>query len=303
MRTSTILLLTLAACERSAPTTDAQASPAKAAALSSATPRQPIGFAESPTIRLLEIAGDMRLSDAERARLADLERRARVADADAAAKDDAGIRTLLVQHAKANAIGRAQIRHKVRVELHFGRAKLSDPLPIALLDRHDPVLVEDRARRELVTLADIRALDASNRFIARIAGIQVPALTEAPGERAELQRRYRADASLRTALTYAGPRHAMMVAAMDGLPSAKRAEIDRIIREQVRSPEDAANAARGVEHAVILAQQRKAQQARNSAALADFKRWIHQRNQVTLGMARLDGVMKVLNTENTYFPR
>jgi hypothetical protein len=128
-------------------------------------------------------------------------------------------------------------------------------------------------------------------------------MTEKPGERAELQRRYMADASLRTALTHAGPRHAMMVAAIDGLPAAKRATIDRVIREQVHTPEDAANAARGAENAVVLAEQRRAQRARNAAALADFNRWIYQRNQVTLGMAKLDGMMRVLNTENITYPR
>ncbi|WP_199560336.1 hypothetical protein [Sphingomonas psychrotolerans] len=54
---------------------------------------------------------------------------------------------------------------------------------------------------------------------------------------------------------------------------------------------------------MILAQQRKAQQARNTAALADFNRWIQHRNAVTLETARLDGMMRVLDTENTYFPR
>jgi len=303
MRAMLTMLLFLAACDRSVPAADAKASPAGIAPQRQAPPPQPAAVPETPTIRLLEIAGDMRLSDAERAQLVALETRERAGDAAAGAKDDADLQTLLAQYSEANAIGRAQIRHKVRVELHFGRAKLSDPLPITLLDRHDPVLVEDQARHELVTLADIRALDASNRFIARIAGIDAPDMTEMPGERAELQRRYQTDAALRTALTYAGPRHAMMVAAIEGLPPAKRAEIERIIREQVHSPEDAANAARGAEHAVILAQQRKAQQARNAAALADFQRWIHQRNQVTLEMARLDGMMRVLDTENRYFPR
>jgi hypothetical protein len=129
MRVTMILPLMLAACDHSAPATDARASPAAAAALPSATPRQAIGSPDTPTIRLLELAGDMRFSDAERARLVELEARERAAHADAGAKDDADIGALLAQYAKANAIGRAQIRHKVRVELHFGRAKLSDPLP------------------------------------------------------------------------------------------------------------------------------------------------------------------------------
>ncbi|MGK6320293.1 hypothetical protein [Sphingomonas sp. DT-204] len=258
---------------------------------------------ETPTMRFLQLVGDMRLGAADRARLAEAEARDRAKDSAAYAKEDTETSALLTQFARANAIRRAEVRHQFRTQLHYGRAKLSDPLPIELLDRYDPVLVEDKARRELVTLADIRALDASNRFIARIAGVDAPDMTEKPGERAELQRRYMADASLRTALTHAGPRHAIMVAAIEGLPADKRAKIDRVIREQVHSPEDAANAARGAEHAVILAQRRKAQQARNAAALADFNRWIQQRNAVTLETARLDGMMRVLDTENTYFPR
>ena len=300
MRMMLVFTLALAACDRSAPAANAEAAAPTPVYRQQSSPSSALAM---PTIRFLEIVGDMKLDTAERARLAEMQAHDQAKDTAAVAKDDAQINALLAPYDKANSIRRAELRHRLRAEMHYGRDKLTDPLPAELLDRHDPVLVEDKARHELVTLADIRALDASNRFIARIAGTSVPDMTEKPGEQAELQRRYAADASLRTALTYAGPRHAMMVAAIEGLPPAKRANIDRIIREQVRTPEDAANAARGAEHAVILAQQRKAQQARNASALADFKRWIHQRNEVTLGTARLDGMMRVLDTENTYFPR
>lgn len=293
------LVFALGACDQGSTAANIQA--AKRA--NSPETQAPPQSVETPTMRFLQLVGDMRLSAADRARLAEAEARDRARSPAAYAKDDAETRALLARFARTNAIRRAEMRHQSRAQLHYNRAKLSDPLPIELLDRYDPVLVEDKARRELVTLADIRALNASNRFIAHIAGVDAPDMTEEPGERAELQRRYMADASLRTALTHAGPRHAIMVAAIDGLPAGKRAEIDRIIREQVRSPEDAANAARGAEQAVILAQQRKAQQARNAAALADFNRWIQQRNAVTLETARLDGMMRVLDTENTYFPR
>jgi len=297
-----ILVLTLCACDRSATAADTSiaANPTPVEAPAPSPPRPPV---ETPTLRLLEIVGDIRLNAADRTRLADAEGRERVKDGTAHAKDEAATNALLDKYAQANPIRRAEMRHQLRAQLHYNRAKLSDPLPIELLDRHDPVLVEDKARHELVTFADMRALDASNRFIARIAGTKAPDMTEEPGERAELQRRYMADASLRTVLTHAGPRHAIMVAAIEGLPANKRAEIDRIIREQVRSPEDAADAARGAEQAVILAQQRKAEQAHNQTALADFKRWIQQRNAVTLEAARLDGMVRVLDTENVYFPR
>jgi hypothetical protein len=257
---------------------------------------------ETPTIRFLQIIGDMQLDAAERARLVEAQALEHARDAAADAKEDAQINELLANYAKANAIRRAQLRHQLRVQMHYNRAKLTNSLPIELLDRHDLVLVEDKARRELVTLADIRALDASNRFIARIAGTAAPDMAVKPGEQAELQRRYIADTSLRTTLTRAGPRHAMLVAAIEGLPAAKRKNFERVIREQVHSAADAADAARGTENAVILAEQRNAQRSRNSAVVADFKRWLYRRNRVTLEAARLNGVMKVLNTQNTYFP-
>ena len=180
---------------------------------------------------------------------------------------------------------------------------MTDPLPARLLAKHDPVLVEDAPRREVVTMADITALNASNRYIAEIAGVEVPDVTERPGEREQLQKRYAADEGLRTALTRAGPRHATMVAALEGLPAEKRAEVDKVIRANVRTPEDAANAARGAENAVLLAEQRKAQRARDAAAAADFQGWLQSRWQAQLYMARMDGVIRALDAENRHHPR
>lgn len=295
-----LLLLALAACDR-APEGAARADANIAAPRPAARAPEPV--AVTPTIRVLELAGDMTLAEADRRRLVDLQAREHAHDAAADDKEDAELTRLLDQYASATAVQKAKIRHAIRTTLHFNRAKMTDPLPAELLARHDPVLVEDAARRELVTMADIRALDRANRFIARIAGTPMPELTEKPGERAELQRLYAADASMRTALTHAGPRGAAMIAAVDGLPAAKRAEIDGIIRTHVKTPEDAANAARGAENAVLQAEQRKAQRARNAAASADFNSWLQSRWQAQLYMAKMDGMMRVWDTENRTYPR
>lgn len=299
-RAGLILLLALVGCDAHAPTGDKAeaATPGRDGARAIRAP-----VADTPTIRFLELVGDMKLDAAERAGLVRMQERERARDAAADRKEDAELTGLLARYAKADAVRKAKMRHALRALLHYDQAKLTDPLPARLLARHDPILVEDRGRRELVTLADIRALDASNRYIARIAGTGAPDMTEKPGERAELQRRYMADDALRTALTHAGPRHAMMVAALDGLPPAKRAEIDRLIRKHVRTPADAADAARGVENAVVVAGQRKAERSRNAAALADFRSFLQRGWRATLFMAEVDGMMRVLDTENRYAPR
>lgn len=297
-----LLLLALGACDRGV------ASPGKPAGaivverrVEAPLPPKPVP--DTPTIRFLELVGDMKLSPAERREVAELEARERAKDPAAEAKEEAELSGILAKYERATPVQQAKLRHDLRALLHFEQAKMTDPLPARLLAKHDPVLVEDAPRREVVTMADITALNASNRYIAKIAGVEVPDVTERPGEREELQKRYAADEGLRTALTRAGPRHATMVAALEGLPADKRAEVDKVIRANVRTPEDAANAARGAENAVLLAEQRKAQRARDAAAAADFQGWLQSRWQAQLYMARMDGVMRALDTENRHYPR
>lgn len=124
-------------------------------------------IADTPPIRFLELVGDMKLDSAERAQLVRLQGLARARDAAADRKEDSELGDLLAKYEQANPVRKAKMRHNLRALLHFDQAKLTDPLPAQLLARHDPVLVEDKARRELVTHADIRALDASNRYTRR----------------------------------------------------------------------------------------------------------------------------------------
>lgn len=284
-------LLPLAACDRAPPEPATQ--PRAVAAAPAPIRAKPVPA--SPAIKLMEIVTGERIADAERRRLDALDEAERRRDPASYAQNLANVNKVLRRFERGDPIADAELRHRLRVELHYNLEKAPDPVVADLLARHDPVLVEDRKRRELVTRADFRALEASNRYVGEVAGIAVPPQTVSASDRAELNARYAKEPGLRTMLTDAQVRHATMVAAMAKLPAAKRAEFERAVRKEVRTPEQAANGARELEQGVMVGlqqAQRRRQQARNAAAMADFNSWFRSRWQAQLYMGRQDARMR-----------
>lgn len=287
--------LPLAACDRAVTPPAPTASPAAAATARTAPSADRKPVPASPPVRLLEVVTGERIADAERRRLDALDETERRKNPDAYAANLRQVNLVLRRFEKGDAIADAELRHRLRVELHYNLDKTPDPVVAALLDRYDPVLVEDRPRRELVTRADFRALEASNRYVGDVAGIPVPPVALTAADRAELNTRYAREPALRTALIDAQVRHATMVAAMARLPAARRAEFERAVRKEVRTPEQAADGARELEQGVMAGlqqAQRRRRQARNAAAAADFNSWFRSRWQAQLYMGRQDARMR-----------
>lgn len=296
MRLLLLLPLVLSACDRAAPSPEPLERPSNvAAAAPAAAPARARPVPASPAIKLMEIVTGERIGDDERRQLDGLDEAERRKNPAKYAENLAQVNKVLRRFESGDAVADAELRHRLRVELHYNLDKTPDPVVADVLARYDPVLVEDRQRRELVTRADFRALEASNRYVGDVAGIAVPPTTVSAADKAELAARYAKEPALRTVLTDAQVRHATMVAAMAKLPAAKRAEFERAVRKEVRTPEQAADGARELEQGVMtgIAQaQRRRQQVRNAAAMADFNSWFRSRWQAQLYMGRQDARMR-----------
>ncbi|WP_338663617.1 hypothetical protein VQH23_00320 [Pararoseomonas sp. SCSIO 73927] len=229
----------------------------------------------------VEMAGDIRLEPAERAAVVEAERRLAGGGTRPSWGEAASV---LARHRGLNAIGRAEIRHAARAALHF--AAHEDRTAVDILSRRDPVLVEDAPRKEVVTMADLRAMAATNEFVGRLSGQTPPPMREEPGDREKLRAVYEAQPGMRVATTQAGQRHATVEEVWRRMDERARAEVTAVLRDKVRDSPAVADAARELENIMVAAVQR----ARNDAALADFRRHMARMGQATVEMARLDAL-------------
>ena len=252
------------------------------------------GVPATPSIRIVELAIDGTLSPSERRAMVAAQARDRAKDAAKDAREDAALKATLARHARMDAAGRARLAHQLRAGLHFSKG--NDPAVYRILASRDPVLVEDGKGRDVVTRADMRALHKSNAYIARLAGVAPPSMVEQPGERAELKRLYPTSLSLRTALTQARQRHALMVTAIERLPAANRAQIVQALRAEVKTPRQVADAARGAENTFVVSAQRRAQrQASAGGELALLRKRLRQHHQMMVHTAQMQGVLDAVD--------
>ncbi|GEM_PF-7061455 len=256
-----------------------------------------------PILELFEVAGDCRLGDKDRHALQNALRSMMLEDPQEMRRQAVQLRTELDRYRQADAVRQAEMRHRVRAALHFNRQELGDPLLWDILSRCDPVMVEDTGNKDIVTMADLRAFDRSNRFVAGLAGVPPPDFSEEPDDREKLNAAYAADKAFRTALVQAGVRYAVVKTAWPRLPADRRNRVTEIIKAQVRTTKAVPDAAREVENAFLQAERNRLQRQRDNAALADLRRFFEGMNNVTIAQRKLDGVNSVLATENTYFPR
>lgn len=240
----------------------------------------------------VEMAGDIRLEPHERAAIEGAEERLAAGQPRAAWHEAA---VVLARFRGLNLIGQASIRHPARAAVHF--AVHDDRTAIDILSRRDPVLVEDVARKEVVTMADVRAIAATNDFVAEIAGLNAPPMTEEPGDRERLRAAYESQAGMRVATTQASLRHATVMEVWRRLEASKQAEIAAIIRSQVRDSAAVPDAARELENIMVAAVQR----ARDQAALAEFNRYMARVGQASVAIARFDGLSRNLELMNRLF--
>lgn len=298
-------LLVLAACgQASAGSSAADPSDDAAATVVPAPIRPaPREVADTPSIRVVELAIDGKLFAEERIAMVEAQARDRAKDAAKDARDDAALNAALARHAKMDPVARAAFAHRLRAGLHFSKG--NDPAVMRIIAARDPVLIEDPQRNEIVTQADMDAIDTANRYVARLAGTTAPDMTEQPGERAELRRHYAEKAPLRTALTQARERQALLVSTIDSLPADRRAEIARNLRNAgVSSPPLVANAARGAENAFVEAREkgrrmaaaRARQGARSRLAsspeYALLQKRLRQHHQMMVHTVRMNGILE-----------
>jgi hypothetical protein len=278
--------------------------PKKLAKPSRTTEAQPPvpAVATTPLIRAIELAGNIRLDSTERLQIARSERTL-------AAEDKAQLEALLARYDRESPMWRAAARHVVRQQLHFNRAELKDPTPTALLDRRDPILVEDTKRKEVVTQADIRAIDASNRIMAKLAGISVPPLIEGPRDLAQLKTNYATSSVERILLTQADIRHAMVADGWPKLPANRKAIVMKAIRQHIRTPKDVHRGARELEAFFLEAERRRRNppparglSAKDRAAIARLRQSIWRGHQATLIAVRGHGILQAMNTADYIAP-
>ncbi|PZO79270.1 MAG: hypothetical protein DI629_10090 [Mesorhizobium amorphae] len=142
---------------------------------------------------------------------------------------------------------RAFARHRARAG--FQLAAQPDRTAIAIVNAHDPAIIVDAQRKEVVTASDVRAMLASNAFVARIASVAPPASPLTPAGIAGLRARYAGDPAVRLTLTEAQVRNAVRARYWPRLPVKTRNQVVAEIRRTVRTPGDVATAAREVDGA------------------------------------------------------
>ncbi|MEH3041772.1 MAG: hypothetical protein PGN21_17165 [Sphingomonas paucimobilis] len=195
----------------------------------------------------LQAINGARFTPAEAARIVAVERRLAARDAAGRQRTWRAAATELRVLNGATPELRAYARHKARVA--FQLAPQPNPTALRIVAAHDPVIVVDRPRKEAVTVADVRAMHASNAFIGKLTGVAPPASALTPAAVADIRTRYTGDAAVRQVLTEAQVRNTLRERYWARLPAKTKGQVIAEIRHAVRKPVDVATAARELEGA------------------------------------------------------
>lgn len=133
-------------------------------------------------VQYLETIAGASFTPQEAARIVAVERRLAVRDVAARRKTWTSAAAFVRQYRGAKLEEQAYLRHRARAA--FQLATQPDPTALAIVVAHDPVVLTDPGRKEAVTAADLRAVQASNDFVSRMTGVAPPP----PGSRQRTSR-------------------------------------------------------------------------------------------------------------------
>jgi hypothetical protein len=177
------------------------------------------------------------------------------------------LRGILAEVARLHPAEAAARRTRIVTELHWAHVGKPPEALVALAQRHDPVIAADPATRVVVTRSAVRALAASNSFVAGLAGFapmtpdEIAALeAKLPAALPGLDRRRQGFAA------DAAARWARLRARWDEVSPKDREAVRAAVRAAVDTRDRVPDAARELEQIV----ENRHLRAVNAAALRDF---------------------------------
>lgn len=256
-------------------------------------------ISETVVIDYLQNAADITFTPEEREAILAAERRLIACEPAARQAIYAEASNFLKEYRAAKAPLRGYARHAARATFHYAKAEQRDMTAYNIVEKRDPVIIEDAPRKEIVTAADVRAIAASNALMGRLSGIEPPDSRLTPSNLAELRQAYATSEGGRLTLTQASLRYALVQAIWQRLQPASQAEIERVIREKVKTSDNVAEAAREMENLSVKAMI-KARENDQTCSRA-INSWARGYASVTMAMMRFNKANILTNEANWRF--